>query len=146
MRKRTQYLIAALATVIGIAISCTSTTDREFTDPKGTNGKKDTVDFNVKTFKTEILDATNRVVLVDFYATWCGPCRAIAPTVDVVAERYEGKALVGKVNVDLEKDIAAYYQIRGIPCLMVFKDGKPVDKIVGVASYAEISEMLDRHL
>lgn len=122
------------------------TTDREFSDPKGTNGKKDTVDLNVKTFKTKVLDAKDSVVLVDFWASWCGPCRAVAPTVDVVAERYEGKALVGKINVDQEKDIAAYYEIRGIPCLMLFKNGKPVDKIVGVASYAEISSMIDRHL
>ncbi|MGB0580865.1 MAG: thioredoxin [Limisphaerales bacterium] len=146
MRNQTVLIFASLATAIALAISCSSSGQREFSDPKGTNGKKDTVDFTLTSFKTQVLDATNSVVLVDFWASWCGPCRKVAPTVDAVAERYQGRAIVGKVDVDKEKDIAAYYQIRGIPCLMVFKDGKSVDKIVGIASYDEISQMLDRHL
>lgn len=111
-----------------------------------TNGVKDAEALTAATFKAKVLDTTNSVALVDFWATWCGPCQMIAPAVESVAEKYKGKALVGKVDVDQEGALAQKYEIRGIPCLIVFKNGKPVDKIEGLVPEAEISKMLEKHL
>ncbi|MDD3296993.1 MAG: thioredoxin [Candidatus Omnitrophica bacterium] len=88
-------------------------------------------------FKQEVLDA-QLPVLVDFWAPWCAPCNMIAPTVKKIAEKYSGRVKVCKLNVDEGRDIASTYGIRGIPTLMFFKDGNPVDTIVGVVSESEI--------
>lgn len=85
----------------------------------------------------------NKLVLVDFWATWCGPCRVLAPTVGTVAEEYEGKLAVVKCNVDDCEDIAVQYGIRNIPTLIFFKDGQPVDKLVGNVPKAEITSKID---
>ena len=90
----------------------------------------------------EILSANN-VVLVDFWATWCGPCRMLGPTVEVVAGEYEGRAAVAKCNVDECEDIAVQYGIRNIPTLLFFKGGELVDKLVGNVPKAEITAKLD---
>ena len=83
------------------------------------------------------------VVLVDFWATWCGPCRMLAPTVEDIAEEYEGKVTVVKCNVDDCEDIAVQYGIRSIPTLIYFKGGVPVDKTVGLVQKADIASRLD---
>ena len=76
--------------------------------------------------------------MIDFWAEWCGPCRAIAPSVDELAEEYDGKVIIGKYNVDEGDDISVEYSIRSIPTLLFFKDGKLVDKHVGSASKADL--------
>lgn len=83
------------------------------------------------------------VAMVDFWATWCGPCRVLGPTVDDIAKEYEGKVTVVKCNVDDCEDIAVEYGIRNIPTLIFFKDGQPVDRLVGAVPKSEIAGKLD---
>ncbi len=85
----------------------------------------------------------SKPVLVDFWATWCGPCRALAPTVEAVANEYESKATVVKCNVDDCEDIAVKYGIRNIPTLLFFKNGEVVDKLVGNVPKSDITSRLD---
>ena len=82
-------------------------------------------------------------VLVDFWAAWCGPCLMIAPTVEQIATDYEGRAVVGKVDVDSNRDTALKYDIRAIPTLLVFKNGEVADRIVGNVHKADIISKLD---
>lgn len=81
-------------------------------------------------------------VLVDFWAGWCGPCRMLSPVVDELAEQYDGKVKFGKVNVDEQPRLAMNYSVQSIPTLLLFKDGKAVDKSVGVVPKASIEKML----
>ena len=83
------------------------------------------------------------VAMVDFWATWCGPCRVLGPTVDDIAKEYEGKVTVVKCNVDDCEDIAVEYGIRNIPTLIFFKDGQLVDRLVGAVPKSEITGKLD---
>ncbi|HCU8847278.1 TPA: thioredoxin [Staphylococcus aureus] len=86
------------------------------------------------------------VQLVDFWATWCGPCKMIAPVLEKLAADYEGKADILKLDVDENPSTAAKYEVMSIPTLIVFKDGQPVDKVVGFQPKENLAEVLDKHL
>ena len=95
---------------------------------------------NNDNFKAEVLDAKG-LVLVDFWATWCGPCKMLSPTVSEIADEYEGKVKVCKLDVDQAMDISMSYGVASIPTLILFKDGEIVKKSVGVVSKTEIEAM-----
>jgi thioredoxin 1 len=96
-------------------------------------------------FDTDVINSP-QPVLVDFCAEWCGPCRMMGPTIDVIATEYAGKAKVGKLNVDDNGQTAMRYNIRGIPTLLLFKGGKVVEQRVGAVGKSEVQKMLDPHV
>jgi thioredoxin 1 len=102
-------------------------------------------DVSDQDFEAEVLQS-DQPVLVDFWAAWCAPCRMIAPTVDQVAQDYSGRAKVVKLNVDDNRETSARFNIRGIPTLLLFKDGQVKDQIVGATSKDQISRIIDAQL
>lgn len=96
-------------------------------------------------FEQDVL-GSDKPVLVDFWAAWCAPCRMLAPTVDAVAEKYAGSASVVKLNVDENPGVSQRYGIKGIPTLILFKDGKEAERVVGATSKEAISKMIDKHV
>ncbi len=97
------------------------------------------------TFKSEVLES-EVPVLVDFWAPWCGPCRMVAPVVDEIAQQYDGKIKVVKVNTDESPNVASQYGIRSIPTLMVFKGGQKVDMVVGAVPKTTLANTLEKYL
>ena len=102
----------------------------------------------VKTFTDSNFDegVKTGVVLIDFWAEWCGPCRRLAPTVDALATEYDGRVTVAKMNVDENPNIPGRFMIRGIPTMLIFKNGELADQIVGLAAKEEIAKKLDQQL
>lgn len=96
-------------------------------------------------FQEKVVDAKG-TVLVDFFATWCGPCKMIAPAVEQLAAEYEGKAAVYKLDVDEAEEIGMAYKVMSIPTLIFFKDGQEVERIRGALSKAELAEAMERNL
>jgi thioredoxin 1 len=95
-------------------------------------------------FTEEVLNS-ERPVLVDFYAGWCAPCKALEPVVDALAREYSGQLEVRKVDVDAEPDLARRYRVHGIPNLVLFKQGEPVESLFGAVPRSQISDLIDRH-
>jgi len=101
--------------------------------------------FNDANFKEEVL-ASKTPVLVDFYADWCGPCKMMGPIIEELSSEYEGKVIVGKINVDESGSTAQTYKVMSIPTIILFKDGQPVDKVVGAVSKTDLTEKVNKVL
>jgi thioredoxin 1 len=106
---------------------------------------KDTVVVGDSSFKSEVIDS-GTPVLVDFWATWCAPCRAIAPALEDLATQYKGKVKIAKVDVDENQGVAQQYGIRSIPTLLLFKGGKVVEQLVGAVPKAKLEDTLKKVL
>ncbi|MFD0931282.1 thioredoxin [Psychroflexus salinarum] len=98
-----------------------------------------------KDFQEKVLDS-DKPVLVDFWAAWCGPCRMVGPIIDELSTEYEGKAVVAKMDVDQNQEFAAKYGVRNIPTVLLFKDGEMVNRQVGVAQKETYKEAIDNVL
>jgi thioredoxin 1 len=103
------------------------------------------LEFSDQSFEEDVLKSS-QPVLVDFWATWCAPCRMMSPTVDALAEEYAGRAKVGKLNVDENITVASRYGIRSIPTLLLFKAGQIREQVVGAASKDAIMKLLDKYV
>ncbi len=108
-------------------------------------GSNSMVELTDQNFEQEVLKS-DQPVLVDFWAVWCAPCRMVAPTVEAIAQEYAGRAKVGKLNVDDHLAVTSRYNIRGIPTLMLFKNGQVQEQWVGATSKDVIVKMLEKHL
>jgi thioredoxin 1 len=100
------------------------------------------VELTIANWDNEVLHA-NGLVMVDFWAVWCGPCRMVAPTVEEIAKEYAGKIKVGKLNTDENPDIASKYKIMGIPTIMFFKNGQKIDHVVGAVPKSQLKDKIN---
>lgn len=96
-------------------------------------------------FEQEVVKS-DKPVLIDFWATWCGPCRAVAPVIDQLADSFNGKVKVAKVNVDEQSELASRFRIMSIPTVILFKNGEVVEKLIGARSYDEFSKLLEKNI
>lgn len=96
-------------------------------------------------FKEEVLNA-DRLVLIDFWAEWCGPCRSIAPTINALEEEFGDRVLIAKVNVDEQPEIAEAYHVSSIPTIFIFEEGEIVERLIGAHPIEEYREALNKHL
>ena len=103
-----------------------------------------TTSVNNATFTSEVLEQS-KLVLVDFWAEWCGPCKQIAPTLEEIAEKYSENLSVCKVDVDSNRELALQYNVRSIPSLMIFKNGEMVDSLIGAVSLEELEDLVTRN-
>lgn len=117
----------------------------ELTDQKKVAGNSHLAEFTDQNFEEQVLKS-DKPVLVDFWATWCGPCRAITPTVEAVAEQFGDRTKVGKINVDENMNVTSRYRITGIPALLLFKNGQVAEQLTGVQSKDTVVKMIERHL
>ncbi len=102
-------------------------------------------EFNDDNFQSSVIDSAEPV-LVDFWAPWCGPCKMLAPTIDELAEDYQGKVRIGKLNTDESRQVAVQHQISAIPTLMLFKGGEVVERVSGLQPKEQLAALLDKHL
>ena len=103
--------------------------------------------FNEKNFNEEVVEASNsKPVLVDFFASWCGPCQAQSPIIDELAESFEEKAIIGKIDTGTSQRIAADYRVMSIPAIMIFKNGEVVENFVGMQSKEILEKAVNKYL
>jgi thioredoxin 1 len=102
---------------------------------------KNIVNLSSSNFKQEV-ENSNVPILVDFWAPWCGPCRAVAPVLEQLVSKYDGKLKIGKVNVDEEQELAVNFRVMSIPTLILFKDGKALQQMVGFRSPQDVENMV----
>jgi len=134
----------ALFAIVAIAVGALSVTVAADTKTKPVAlDKIEPVALTNKNFEAKTSEG---VVLIDFWAEWCGPCKAIAPTIKELAEEYHGKAVIAKVDVDANPELSKKFKIRSIPNLKIMKDGEVVDEIVGLVPKEEIEKKLKKHL
>ncbi|MDX2136124.1 MAG: thioredoxin [Saprospiraceae bacterium] len=100
------------------------------------------LEFTDANFETEVLKS-DKVTMIDLWAEWCGPCRVMSPVVEELAKEYEGRANVGKLNVDFNEKVPTEYNVRGIPTFLIFKNGALADKVVGAVSKKVLQEKLE---
>lgn len=96
-------------------------------------------------FQKEVLNS-DKPVLLDFWAVWCGPCRMVAPTIEKLAQAYDGRAVIGKVNVDEESALAEQFKVMSIPTIYILKSGQVAERLIGARPYAELAAALEKHL
>ncbi|MBK8503685.1 MAG: thioredoxin [Saprospiraceae bacterium] len=102
-------------------------------------------EFTDNNFQETAID-TGGLAVIDFWAEWCGPCRLVGPIIEELSKEYDGKALIGKVNVDEQPQVSTKYQIRSIPTILFLKDGEVVGKHVGTSTKQAMTSMIDKHL
>lgn len=102
-------------------------------------------EFTDSNFQTDVL-ASDKLTVVDFWAEWCGPCRAIGPVIEELSKEYDGKANVGKMNVDLNSKVPSDYGITSIPAILFFKNGEMVDKLVGAQPKSNFVKKIESHI
>jgi len=132
------FLVAALACCLGCDVSQSGTDPA--VPPASTDFDQTSTDFDTQVLQNE------QAVLVDFWAPWCGPCRAMEPTIEAIANKYEGQLVVVKINIDDHPDLAERYEISGIPAFLLFQNGQVMENIVGGRSEAELTRILQPYL